>query len=208
MVIDWNFCFSVITAAVAVIALWQTHQQIKLGNKQHLFDKRTESYIIAEGLVQLYRNNCTRYDFEKDEPIFAIDLEFKWLTNNSYLEQTSSVIDNPLNEPEHKFFLSKLEELKNVAARIELIFSGKESMALKDFVLRYQELLFTMYQYQILLKKMEKVSQGKTLEETQKMFGERDYREKLLKVFERLNQTDINLKEENVMEKIKKQIKL
>lgn len=65
-----------------------------------------------------------------------------------------------------------------------------------------------MYQYQILLIKMKKRSQGKTLEEAQQLVNEKEYRENLLKAFENLKQADIKLKEENVEEKLKKQIKL
>lgn len=208
MLTDWSFWFSVVTAVVAIIALVQTYQQIKLSNKQHLFDKRTENYLVAKGLIQLYRNNCSRYVFEKDEPLFAIDLEFKWLTNNTYLEEISSIIENPLKEPEHKEFLIKLEELKNIAYKIEFLFWGKTSVTLRDFILHYQELLLSMYQYQILLINMKKISQGKTLEEAQQLVGEKEYRENLLEAFENLKQADIGLKEENIEEKIKKQIKL
>ena len=47
MMMDWNFWFSVITAIVAVIALIQTKQQIKLSNKQHLFDNVQHVYQIS-----------------------------------------------------------------------------------------------------------------------------------------------------------------
>ena len=128
MLNDWNFWFSVVTAIVAIIALMQTSQHIKLSNKQHLFDKRIENYLIATGLIQLYRSNCMNFNNEKDEPIFAVDLEFTWLTNNIYLEPITSAIENPLKEPSHKELLIKLENLKDVDAKIKFLFSGKASL--------------------------------------------------------------------------------
>lgn len=207
---DCNFWFSVVTAVVAIIALIQTQQQIKLSNKQNLFDKRIENYIIATGLIQLYRSNCMYFNNEKDEPIFTADSEFTWLTNNTYLEQITPAIENPLKEPSHKELLIKLENLKNVDAKIKLLFSGKASVLLGDFVLRYQELLFAMYQYKIILDKMEKVAEDYklTLEESQQRVKEKQHRIKLQKAFENLKQADSMLKKENAEEQIKKQIKL
>lgn len=214
---DWNFIFSVVTAlvgivtaVVAVLALGQTRKQIKLSNKQHLFDKRVENYLIATGLIQLYRSNCMHFDNEEDEPMLVIDLEFAWLTNNTYLEQITSAIDNPLKGLSHKELLIKLEKLKDVATKIKFLFSGEASVLLGDFVLRYQELLFAMYQYKIVLDKMNKINEGHrlTIEEAQQKVGEKQHRIKLQKAFDDLKQADSLLKKANVEEQIKKQIKL
>lgn len=180
---DWNFIFSVVTALVGIVtaivaisSLGQTRKQIKLSNKQHLFDKRVENYLIATGLIKLYRNNSMCLNDEKDEPKFAIDLDFTWLTNNTYLEGFTFAIHNPLKEPSHKELLIKLEDLKEVSTKIKFLFYGKSSILLGDFVLRYQELLFSMYQYQIVLDKMTEVNEGHrlTIEEAQERVGEKN----------------------------------
>lgn len=210
MLNDWNFWVSVVTALVAIIALIQTRQQIKLSNKQHLFDKRLENYLIATGLIQLYRSNCIHFDDERDKPIFSIDLKFSWLTNNTYLEGITRAIENPLEDPKHKELLIKLENLKNVDAKIKFLFYGKSSVLLGDFVLRYQELLFAMYQYKIILDKMKEVGRNYklTLEESQERVSEKKHRIKLQEAFDNLKEADSMLKKENAEEQIKKQIKL
>lgn len=207
---DWNFWFSVITAGVAGVAIYQTHQQIKLSNKQHLFDKRVENYLIAKGLVQLYRSNSSYFIHEEDRPILEIDLEFTLLTNNVYLENMTLAIENPLTEPYHKEFLTKLEKLKEVSSKIKYLFSGETSELLGDFVLHYQRLLFAMYQYQILVNKLKDTANtfNLSLEESQEKVHEKKYRNVLNQAFDNLKQADSLLKNKKVERQIEKQIRL
>lgn len=39
---------------ISIVALWQTNRQIKLSNKQQLFDRRLGNYLIIEGLFILF----------------------------------------------------------------------------------------------------------------------------------------------------------
>lgn len=55
MLTDWSFWFSIITAVVAIIALVQTRQQIKLSNKQHLFYKVVLAPLQQDNILYVYR---------------------------------------------------------------------------------------------------------------------------------------------------------
>ena len=110
---DWNFWFSVITAIVAVIALFQTNRQIRLGNKQHLFDMRIEYYLIAKGMMQLFDKNSNILDKDKKNDMLEIEYVIAQMKNKTYLEQISSVIYHPLEKLYHKVFLIQLESIKD-----------------------------------------------------------------------------------------------
>ena len=45
---------AIITVITALIALWQTHKQIKISNKQYLFKNRMDKYITFKGFLKLY----------------------------------------------------------------------------------------------------------------------------------------------------------
>lgn len=210
MLKDWNFWLTVITALVAVVALIQTQVQINISNKQHLFDKRIENYLIAVGLVHLYEKNQLNLKHEKDKPILAIEYEFFLLTNNSYLENIAHVINNTLEPSIQKNFLIKLESIKEIAEKIKFMFLGKHAVWLGDFVTRYQELLFSMYQYKILIDKMQEASQkyNWTLEIAQEKLKENEKRSELQVAFDNLQYAYNKLKENKVEESLEKQIRL
>ncbi len=63
--------FSVITSITAIIALIQANRQMKLSNKQQLFDRRLKVYMTVHGLLELYRQ---------------IDTYLKWIKRMKYNE--------------------------------------------------------------------------------------------------------------------------
>lgn len=209
MYINWDLIFSLVTAVIAIVAIGQTHSQIKISNKQHLFDERVKNYLFFDGLVQLYiRNKSLIETIKKDEMVGAVDLEFLFMTNNSYLSQISSAIKEPLTEPYHHELLIKLEEIKNISTKIKLLFT--DSVIASDFILHYQELLFSMYQYKILLNNMQKASNDYIWsdERCQKEMGEENQRKELLASFATLKNTYMEMEEREIREKLEKQIKL
>lgn len=211
MIKDFDFWFSAITGTTAIIALILTFIQIRLSNKQSLFERRLECYLKIDGLMQLYKENQKSLEAErKDEPLFAVDLEFLWLTNNTYLEEASEAIKKPLENPGHKKFLIKREELKKLSTEVALIFKGRSAKTISYFISDYEQLLFKMYQYQILLNNMQNYSEQfkATLEMAQKGVNETAYRENLLNAYANIKMAYLQVTLNHAMEKIKKQIKL
>lgn len=211
MLRDCNFWFSIITAITAIIALSLSWHQARIGNKQHLFDRRLKAYMIVNGVMNLYEKNRKRLkEIDWNEPHFAIDLEFLWLTNNSYMEQQIEVMRHPLEQSYQKEFLKRLEELQLLAQEIQLIFTGKKAIMYAEFVFAYQEILHKMYQYQIIIDKINKENENQPTELNllQKRFGEEMYRKELSDAMGKLEDKYAIAMDYNVVRKVEKQIRL
>ena len=127
MLKDWNFWCSVITALTAILALVLSVRQISLSNKHQLFDRRMEAYMLTNGLIALCKDNYMWLSPKREQmPQFANDYVFIWLTNNTYMEKQADAIEYPLEQPFHKEFLQKREEIRITAAEIDLIFKIAE----------------------------------------------------------------------------------
>ena len=201
--------FSIITAIVAIIAIFQTSKQLKMSNKQFLFNKRIENYLIFYGIYELYMDNIKLLDYsdEKSDEAIIVDIQFSQLTNNSYLKDITKIINNPKNNDYKTEFLIKLEDMKRVAT--EISFYG---LALHDFIVCYQNVLLEMYKYQILSDMMcnnnEQSFNKKTYKELQKQYGELKHRDKLYKSLDKLKNNYNKIIDEKVVEKIKKEMRL
>lgn len=60
-----NLILSTITIFIAALALILTYKQIKLSNKQHLFDRRLDNYLLIKDILSLYNVNKSFID-DKD----------------------------------------------------------------------------------------------------------------------------------------------
>lgn len=149
-----NICVSIVSLFIALLAIFQTKQQITLSNKQQLFDRRLARYLEFNTIYALYVKN---EPYLKDDNTFyhTNDLIFLWLTNCSDLEDMTLALYKPLHQEEQKVLLTKYEQLKNAAIEISMIFDGSAAKIAEEFITSFADLLKAMYQQQVYISKLE-----------------------------------------------------
>lgn len=169
-----------ISAIVAIIALLISCYQARLSNKQSLFNRRLNIWITVDKLMSVYAKNAKNLEHD-DEPQMAIGQLFEWLTNTTYLQSISTSINKVLDADLQLKLHLKLDELRSLAMEARFCFKGKSGEAIAEFIEAYQSLLFSMYQYQILLNMMsEKAKEYQwTLEQASEKLHEPDRRKDL-----------------------------
>lgn len=204
----------IITIIATLIALWQTHKQIKISNKQYLFDKRLSKYLLAKGLLELYKDNESFLDYTDypDTEAIIVDYQFINLTNNNYLKDVTCIINEPKNNEFKNNFLVKIEELKQLSNEVRFLFPNKSGLLLSNFIMKYQNVLMELYKYQIvldLMKKDEIPRKNKpTYNELQNEYGELKHRHRLYDAIDDLKKIYREVISKKVINKIEKSIKL
>ena len=86
----------------------------------------------------------------------------------------------------------------------------QQALAYSNFLRNYEAALAVMYEYQIIIDKMQKENEKHpmTTEEAEKMFSEEKYRENLYNALDNLKKAYDAVAEEKVKKQIKKQLKL
>ena len=198
-----------ISAIVAIIALLISCYQARLSNKQSLFNRRLNIWITVDKLMSVYVKNAK--DLELDnEPQMAIGQLFEWLTNTTYLQSISTSINKVLDADLQLKLHLKLDEMRSLAMEARFCFKGKSGEAIAEFIEAYQSLLFSIYQYQILLNKMSqsaKVYQW-TLEQASEQLHEPEQRQDLFERESALADSYKTLCQQNKRGAIQRQIQL
>ncbi len=143
-----SFWVSVISVAIAIIALFQSNKQIRISNKQSLFDRRLEKYLIAKDLLNLFENNRKHIVDDKNLH-FSLSLQFSWLTNTTYLCDMIFAINEPLDTEKQNILLSKCEMLEKYATEINVLWDNDAGEAVGNFIRAYKVLLFKLYQQKV-----------------------------------------------------------
>lgn len=211
MLSDWNFWCTVMTSVAAVVAIGVSVHQIRLSNKQQLFERRLKAYMMANSIISLCKENYVFLsEKRKAEPQFANDLVFVWLTNNTYMEGQAEAIEHPLEQPFHKELLKKREELRNMAMEFEFIFKGNVASLYGNFLRDYENALAVMYQYEIIIRKMKEENEKypHTSEVLSKMFSEEEYRDRLYDALGKLKVSYDTVSQEKNDKQLRKQLTL
>lgn len=211
MLRDWNFWCTVMTSVAAVVAIGVSVHQIRLSNKQQLFERRLKAYMMANSIISLCKENYVFLsEKRKAEPQFANDLVFVWLTNNTYMEGQAEAIERPLEQPFHKELLKKREELRNMAMEFEFIFKGNVASLYGNFLRDYENALAVMYQYEIIIRKMKEENEKypHTSEVLSKMFSEEEYRDRLYDALGKLKVSYDTVSQEKNDKQLRKQLAL
>ena len=140
----------------------------------------------------------------------AIVLLFECLTNTTYLQSISTSINHVLDADSQVKLHLKLDEMKSLAMEARFCFKGKSGDAIAEFIEGYQSLLFSMYQYQILLNKMSHSAKEYqwTLEQASDKLHEPDRRQDLFEKESALAASYKTLCQQNKQGAIQRQIKL
>lgn len=198
-----------ISAIVAIIALLISCYQARLSNKQSLLNRRLNIWITVDKLMSVYVKNAKDLEHD-DKPQMDIDLQFALQTNTKYLQSISTSINHVLDADPQLDLHLKLDEMKSLAMEAKFYFEGKSGDAIAEFIEAYQSLLFSMYQYQILLNKMSQSSKEYqwTLEQASEKLHEPDHRRELFEKENALAASYKTLCQQNKRDRIQRQIKL
>lgn len=157
---DPNFWVSIISVCIAVFALIQSNKQIKISNKQSLFDRRLEKYLIAKDLLNLFENN-RKHIIDDENLHLSLSLQFSWLTNTTYLCDMILAINEPLNSEKQNILLSKCEMLEKYATEINVLWDNKAGEIFGNYVRTYKLLLFKLYQQKVFVNSYDEYNKEK-----------------------------------------------
>ena len=189
---------ALVAIVISIIALVQTKKQIKLSNKQQLFDRRLKKYTIIIDLVKSYANAEPLLTSEEVEINDYREAILITMLNTPELEDSIKAVEDPMGKY-RVIFYDKMRILKQLSEETKIIFENKEAVLVSDFIMQYREFLeylFFEHYYSVYMEQKkikEKLGIAEKEDETY-FFLERkkskDVLPELKKLFVSINETD------------------
>ena len=128
---DPSAWLSIISAAIAIVALFQTQSQIKLSNKQHLFDRRLTDYLIAKDVI----NSQIKDYIKNGESFDATKILFDMMTPEFFasVKNITDVLSSYSDKEIKNQIYTRLQELEKIGEEMGIIFGQKNTEPLKAF---------------------------------------------------------------------------
>ena len=135
---DPSAWLSIISAAIAIVALFQTQSQIKLSNKQHLFDRRLTDYLIAKDIVDSYIKGFIWSQRDKKK-FDAKEILFYLLTPEFFasVKNITDVVSSFKDRDIQNLFYTRLQELEKIGEEIVIVFDKENTEQLNAFFKAY-----------------------------------------------------------------------
>src|SRR5699024_4671763 len=131
---DPSAWLSIISAVIAIVALFQTQSQIKLSNKQHLFDRRLTDYLIAKDIVDSYIKGFIWSQRDKKK-FDAKEILFYLLTPEFFasVKNITDVVSSFKDRDIQNLFYTRLQELEKIGEEIVIVFDKENTEQLNAF---------------------------------------------------------------------------
>ena len=154
----------IVSFILGLLALWQTNREIKLSNKQLLFNKRFRLYSWLIRLQVIQKNAQRLYDEqiisnEADDIQIAITfydegLMLHRLTDN--VDMYDIKWTNWENDTDRCKCLKRLEKLHEIAQQCGIFFQGEQAHIAENYVNQYKETIIAVRSCCIDYKEKEK----------------------------------------------------
>ncbi len=201
---------SVVSIIIAIVAIRQTNKEIRNHNKQTLFEKRIDNYIVCRKLYETLKENIDLLKYKTEDKESPIDVTYPtiMIMNCTFLEEAAKVMGDVNNYELRKIFLKTLENIEEEAEKCRLLFDETIAMSAFEFLMSYKDFLMQCYKYQILdiymLEHNKKIPSSRPMDyvELQKYYKEPAERKKLIVSEKKLKKAYRKMSSEQIIAKI------
>lgn len=139
----------IIALFIGLLSMWQNNRQIKILNKQTLFDKRYKICLLLQHMDSLCTDNLSLLD--ENDSLMAVNFIAARLVNSAHFRQMYDGFSKVEDNKAQTKFLALTDNLKDYGMQAKLLFPEKHASYISEYFNNYANLLVAMRKYDRLL---------------------------------------------------------